>query len=614
MKHYLYLLVFIFAFNYVYAVDFTATVDKDYIEVGDQFTVTFSIDGDGSDFKAPSFANFKVLAGPSQSQSIQIINGKMSRSLTFSYVLQAVKEGKFTIGPARITSKGNEISSNSIEIVVAKPSQAKLDQMKQEQNAESQLQKQASDIINKNIDIKVTTDKTNAYIGEPILATYKIYMHPELAVTQISVKKSPQLDGFWTQDFDLGQIQYKFETINGKTYRTAVVKKAILFPQQSGKLSVDSYEFDVSVRLQVQDQKKKRNRDPFADFFDNFFNDPFSNTSYREFQTTVKSPAISINVKDLPKNAPVSFTGAVGNFAANSWIDRNKAKTGEAITYRLKIAGKGNFQLIQPPKLDLPPSFEVYDPKIVNNTKLGDNNVEGDLIFEYVIIPQTPGNYKIPAIDFSYFDLNSKEYKTIKTAEQSLEILQGTTANYSANGTNKEDVKLLNQDIQYIKTSIGKIEQDKSHFFPSIWFYILLILPLFAWLAALYFKNEKQQLMNNQAELRRRQARKIAEKQLKDADKYLQLPDLQKFIDEISKALWGFAANKLSIPPANLSRDNIESIMRRKNVKEELIAELINLLDECEFARFAPSQLNGNLQSIYQKAIDVITHLEEEIK
>jgi hypothetical protein len=206
MKHYLYLLVFIFAFNYVYAVDFTATVDKDYIEVGDQFTVTFSIDGDGSNFQAPSFANFKVLAGPSQSQSIQIINGKMSRSLKFSFVFQADKEAKFKIGPAKITSKGNEISSNSIEIVVAKPSQAKLNQMKQEQNAESQLQKQASDIINKNIEIKVTTDKTNAYIGEPILATYEIYMHPELAVTQISVKKSPQLDGFWTQDFDLGQI------------------------------------------------------------------------------------------------------------------------------------------------------------------------------------------------------------------------------------------------------------------------------------------------------------------------------------------------------------------------------------------------------------------------
>jgi len=614
MKHIFYSLVFIFVVNYAYAVDFTATVDKDYIEVGDKFTVTFSIDGDGSDFKAPSFADFKVLGGPSQSQSIQIINGKMSRSLTFSYVLQAVKEGKFKIGPAKLTSHGNEILSNTIEVVVAKPSQAKLNQMKQEKDAETQLQKQAADIINKNIEIKVTTDKTNAYIGEPILATYKIYMHPELAVTQIGIKKSPQLNGFWTQDFDLGQIQYKFETINGKTYRTAVVKKAILFPQQSGKLSVDSYEFNVSVRLQVQDQKQKRSRDPFADFFDNFFNDPFFNTSYREFQTTVVSPSISINVKDLPKNAPASFTGAVGSFSANSWVDRNKAKTGEAITYRLKISGKGNFQLIQPPKLDLPPSFEVYDPKIVNNTKLGDNNVGGDLIFEYIIIPQTPGTYKIPPIDFSYFDINSKQYKTITTAEQSLEITQGTTANYSVNGTNKEDVKLLNQDIQYIKTSIGKIENGKANFFPSIWFYILLLLPLFAWLAAIYFKNEKQQLINNQNELRRRQARKIAEKQLKEAEKYLQLHDLQKFIEEVSKAIWGFAANKLSIPIANLTRENIESIMKNKNVQDQLITELIKVLDECEYARFAPSQLDGNLQSIYQKAIDVITHLEEEIK
>ncbi len=614
MRNLSYLVVFFLAISLLKAETFNASVDRDHVEVSDQFTVTFSIDGDGSNFKAPSFADFKVLMGPTQSQSIQIINGKMSRTLSFSFVLQAVKEGKYKIGPAKITSHGNEILSNSIEIVVAKPSQAKLDQMNQEKNAEAALKQQAKDIINKNIEIKVSVDKTNTYIGEPLLVTYEIYLRSELAVTQIGVKKSPQLNGFWTQDFDLGEIRYTLKDINGRTYRTAVVKKAILFPQQSGKLTVDSYDFNVVVRLQIQDQKRRRNRDPFADFFDNFLNDPFFNSSYREFETLVKSPAITINVKDLPKNAPTSFTGAVGSFSANSWLDRNKAKTGEAITYRLKIAGKGNFQLMQAPKLDLPPSFEVYDPKIINNTKLTGNNVEGDIVFEYVIIPQTPGNYKIPPIDFSYFDLDSKQYKTITTAEQSLEILQGNTANYSANGVNKEDVKWLNQDIQYIKTSMGKIQNGKSYFFPSIWFFILLLLPMVVFFVLLYFRKEQQELMNNQNELKRRQARKIAEKQLKKAQQFLEAKDMKAFIEEVSKAIWGFTANKLSIPIANLTRDNIESILKNKNVKDELIIELINILDQCEFARFAPSQLDGNLQSIYQKAIDVITHLEEEIK
>lgn len=592
-----------------YSQTFRASVDKTILEIGDRLTVTYSIDGDGTNFRAPKFSDFKLLMGPSQSQNIQIINGKISRSLSFSFVLEAIKEGKFTIPAATITIDGKEMNSNTVQVQVLPPSQAKLERMRKEKEQEENTQKQAIEIINENIKIEVQVDKTSAYIGEPIVATYRILIHPQLAVLQLTPEKTPQLNGFWNQEIDVGKIEYNLQSINNKTYQVAVIKKVILFPQQSGRLTIDSYEFNTTVRLQVQGQRRQRN-DPFDQFFDSFFDD-FFNRSYKDFNTIVKSPAITINVRDLPKNAPLSFTNAVGSFSVSSWLDKTTTKTGEAVTYRIKIEGKGNLKLLTPPPLNLPSNIETYDPKIVDNTKLTSSNVEGSVVYEYVLIPQTPGEYKIPAFEFSYFDLNTKQYITKNTQELILKVTQGDNKNIPITGVTKEDIQYLNQDIEFIKTDIGK--SAKSIFFSELHL-SLIISPFFLlFLVIVLLKRRKEQL-ENYITYRQTQARKLAKKRLSIAKKLLDNKQFDKFTEEINKAIWGFLSDKFAIEYAKLTRDNIEEYMIKASLDNELINQTIELLDKAEYSRYAPQSQESDFMKLYNDAENVIYKIEETLR
>ncbi len=607
------ILIFMLFSVKLYSQTFRATANPDVVSVGDRLTVTYSIDADGSNFRAPHFDNFKVLMGPSQSQNIQIINGQMTRSLSYSFILEATKEGKFVLPSAIITSNGKQISSNTVQVMVTNPSQAKLEQMKKDKEQNQNLENQAKEIINKNLKVVVSVDKTTVYEGEPVVATYKLYLHPQLNVLQLTPDKVPQLNGFWNQEIDLGDIKYGLEQLNGTTYRAAVIKKVILFPQQSGNLTVDSYSFNTAVRLQLQNQRRQRSRDPFSNFFDDFFNDPFFNSSYKDFQTVVTSPSIQINVKPLPKNAPVGFTNAVGDFTVNSWLDKASVKTGEAVTLKLKISGQGNMKLITPPKLDLPSNLEVYDPKTNDNTKVTQNNISGDLIFEYVIIPQTPGDYKIPPFQFSYFDLNSKQYKTTQTNELTLKVTQGDLQSYSGNEVNKSDVQLLNQDIDYIKTDIGtNVSQMAS--FPSVLFLILFILPIILFILFLIWRRKQKEYLENQSAFRKMKAKKLAKKRLETSHKYLQESNFDKFLEELTRAMWGFLSDKFSIETSKLTRENIGDVLRSKNATDDTINSVIDVLDKCEFARYAPSQFNDNMQSLYLTTETIISDLEEKLK
>lgn len=588
---------------------FKATVDRTVLEIGDRLTVTYSTDGDGSNFRAPKFSDFKLLMGPSQSQNIQIINGKISRSLSFSFVLEAIKEGKFTIPPATITVDGKELNSNTVQVQVMPPSQAKLERMKKEKEQEESTQKQAIDLIKENLKIEVQVDKTTAYIGEPVVATYRILMHPQLAVLQLTPEKTPQLNGFWNQEIDIGKIEYNLQNVHNKTYQVAVIKKVILFPQQSGKLTIDSYEFNTTVRLQIQGQRRQRN-DPFDQFFDSFFDD-FFNRSYKDFNTIVKSPAISINVKELPKNAPPSFTNAVGNFNANAWLDKSTTKTGEAVTYKLKIEGKGNFKLLSPPSLNLPSNIETYDPKISDNTRITANNVEGNLTYDYVLIPQTPGEYKIPPFEFTYFDLNSKQYVTQTTNELVLKVTQGDNKNVAISGVSKEDIQYLNQDIDFIKSDIGST--SGSMFFSAIHI-ALLLFPFLLLLITIIILRKKKEQLENHVSFRQSQARKLAKKRLSTARKYLENKQFDKFTEELNRATWGFMSDKFAIEFSKLTRDNIEEYMIKSGLNNDLINETIEMLDKAEYARYAPQTSESDFTQIYEKAENIISTIEETLR
>ena len=591
-----------------FAQNFRASVDKTVLEIGDRLTVTYSTDGDGTNFRAPKFSDFKLLMGPSQSQNIQIINGKISRSLSFSFVLEAIKEGKFTIPAATITIDGKEINSNTVQVQVLPPSQAKLERMKKEKEQEENTRKQAIDLINENLKIEVQVDKTTAYIGEPVVATYRILMHPQLAVLQLTPEKTPQLNGFWNQEIDIGKIEYNLQNINNKTYQVAVIKKVILFPQQSGKLLIDSYEFNTTVRLQIQGQRRQRN-DPFDQFFDSFFDD-FFNRTYKDFNTIVKSPTITINVKELPKNAPLSFTNAVGSFSVNSWLDKTTTKTGEAVTYRLKIEGKGNLKLLTPPTLNLPSNIETYDPKIVDNTRVTSSNVEGNIVYEFVLIPQTPGEYKIPPFEFSYFDLNTKQYITQTTKELILKVIQGEK-NIVLSGVSKEDIQYLNQDIDFIKTDIGT--SSNSIFFST--FHIsLMILPFLLLFLVIFILKRKKEQLENQTIFRQSQARKLAKKRLSTAKKYLDSKQYDKFTEEINKAVWGFLSDKFAIEYAKLTRNNIEEYMIKAYLNNELINETIELLDKAEYSRYAPQSQESDFMNLYNEAENIIYKIEDTLR
>jgi hypothetical protein len=438
-------------------------------------------------------------------------------------------------------------------------------------------------------------------------------MHPQLNILQLSPDKIPQLDGFWNQEIDLGEIHYGLEQFDGTTYRTATVKKVILFPQQSGQLNVDSYNFKAIVRLQVQDQRRQRNRDPFQSMFDDFFNDSFFGGGYKDFETIVKSPTIQINVKDLPKGAPASFTNAVGKFAINSWLDKTTAKAGEAVTYKLKIAGKGNMKLLTAPQLNLPPTFEVYDPKMSDNTKVTGSSVEGDLVFDYILIPQTPGEYKIPQLEFSYFDLNTKKYETLTTEELQLKVTEGDNKSFTLSGANKEDVKLLNQDIDFIMMKLGENKNTETFYLSAI-FFMLSIVPVPLLFLFLFWIRKQKEEQENQSLYRKSKARKIAQKRLSASKMFLLTKDYNKFSEEINRAIWGFLGDKFSIQTAKLTRDNIEEVLKSKNAPEEMISRLIGLLDKCEYARYAPDSLDGNLQPLYDDAELIISELEEKLK
>lgn len=615
MKKVILLLIIIFCVQSSFSQSFRGTAQPDVVTVGDRIQVTYSIDVNASGFRPPKFDGFKVLGGPSTSTNMQIINGRVSQSISYTYIIEATKEGKYSIPPAKISYNNSELSSNAVNIVVTKPSQARLDQMKKDEQAQKNQQTQAIDIINQNLKIKVNVDKTNVYVGEPVVATYKLYMHPQLNILQLAPDKAPQLNGFWNQEYDLGQIQYGLEELNGTTYRTATIKKVILFPQQSGQLNVDSYNFKATVRLQVQNQRRQqRSRDPFADMFDNFFNDPFfGGAGYKDFQTVVKSPTIQINVKPLPKGEPATFTNAVGSFQVNSWLDKYNAKAGEAVTYKLKISGKGNLKLLAAPQLNLPSNFEVYDPKLEDNTKITTSNVEGDLIFDYVLIPQTPGEYKIPKMEFSYFDLTSNQYKTLSTAELQLKVTEGDNKSFTISGTNKEDVKLLNQDIDFIQLKLGNNKNTETFYMSAIFMFLSIIPFPLLFLFLFWLKKQKEE-QANQSLYRRSKARKIAQKRLSASKMFLLGKDYIKFSEEINRAIWGFLSDKFSIQTAKLTRDNIGDVLKSKNASDDLISEVIAFLDKCEFARYAPGQVDENSQTLYDEAESIISELEEKLK
>lgn len=591
-------------------VTFTAS-GPDAVALGDQFRLTYSVTTQKvRDFRAPSIKGFDVLMGPSRSQqsSTQIVNGNVTStsSITFTYILMATAEGDFTIPGATITADGDQMISNSVKVKVV-PADTNAGSssgggQSQSDGSASRASSSGSNISNQDLFITATASKTNVYEQEAFLLTFKIYTLVDLR--RFDNVKLPDFKGFHSQEIELpSDTKWALEHYKGRNYHTTIYRQFVLFPQQSGKLMIESARFDASIAKAVQS----------ADPFDAFFN---GGSNYVEIKKPLLTPKIAIEVNALPAGKPVGFSGGVGEFNITSSINSQEVKTNDAITIKLVISGTGNMKLISNPNIKFPEDFEVYDPKEESQVRLTKEGLSGSKVIEYLAIPRHAGTFKIPGATFSYFDLKSKSYKTLKTEDYEVKVEKGAgnADQVIANFTNKEDLKVLGEDIRYIKLNDVTL-QPKGIFFYGSWIYWLFyMIPGIAFIAffIIYYKQAAENA--NVAKMRTKKANKVAAKRMKLAGKLLADNKKEAFYDEVLKALWGYISDKLNIPVSRLSKDNVEEKLKNHGVSEELIKDFLNALNECEFARFAPGDENQAMDKVYSASIEVMSKMENSIK
>lgn len=583
-------------------VSFTASA-PDVVVVGDQFRLSYTVTTlKIRDFRAPSIKGFDVLMGPSRSQQVQIVNGNTSSSITYTYILMATAEGEFSIPGATIVADGNQMASNSVKIKVLPPEKANSASGNSRSTQSADRPASGSNISSQDLFITASASKTNVYEQEAFLLTFKIYTLVDLR--GFDNVKLPDFKGFHSQEVELPSNQkWGLEHYKGRNYHTTVYRQFVLFPQQSGKLTIEPARFDASIAKVVQS----------ADPFDAFFN---GGSNYVEIKKSLSTPKITINVNPLPPGKPVGFSGGVGEFSITSSINAKELKTNDAVTIKLIISGTGNLKLVSTPEIKFPEDFEVFDPKVDNKVRLTQEGLSGSKVIEYLAIPRHAGTYKIPGVAFSYFDINSKSYKTLNTEEYEIKVEKGAgnADQVIANFTNKEDLKVLGEDIRYIKLKDVQLRRKGNILYGSLAYWLWYLIPAIAFII-FFIMYRKQAVENaNVAKMRTKKANKVATKRMKLAGKLLAENKKEAFYDEVLKALWGYISDKLNIPVSRLSKDNVEEKLRNHGVGEELIKDFLNALNECEFARFAPGDENQAMDKVYSSSIEVMSKMENSIK
>ena len=583
-------------------VSFTASA-PDAVAVGDQFRLSYTITTKKvRDFQAPSMKGFDVLMGPSRSEqsSVQSINGKTTSTsrITFTYILMANAEGEYTIPGASITADGNQMISNSVNIKVLPRDNAASSQGGGNVSANGR----GKAIANNDLFITATVNKTNVYEQEAFLLTYKIYTAVDLRMFENV--KLPDFKGFHSQEVELpNNRRWGLEHYKGRNYQTTIYRQFVLFPQQSGKLTIEPARFDASIAQMLEVD------DPFEAFFN-------GGNNYVEIKKTLMTPRLEINVKPLPTGKPADFSGGVGEFELSSSVSTTQVKTNDAVTLKIVISGTGNLKLLSDPTIEFPADFEVYDPKVDNKSRLTNEGLSGSKVIEYLVIPRTAGIYKIPSVKFSYFDIKSRSYKTLSTEEYTINVDkgEGNAQQVISNFTNKEDLKVLNEDIRFIKQGDVELTKKGEFFYGTTSYWMFYIIPAFIFIVFFVIYRKRIAANSNIAYMRTKKANKVAVKRLKLAGKLLSENKKNEFYDEVLKALWGYISDKLNIPLSRLSKDNVEEELQNYGVKEELIQEFIAALNNCEFARFAPGNDNQAMDKVYTASLEVISKMENSIK
>lgn len=597
--------------------DITLTVQAPTtVEAGDQFRIRFTVNSQNvSNFNAPDFKGFEVIYGPSTSRqsSFQIINGQSSQtsSITYTYVLLSSKPGTYTINPASIQSGSTVVKSKPLTIKVLKLGAGGANYGQQQSTSSSQhqggrsgqpAQPSGNGLSAHDLFMTATASRTNVYEQEAILVTYKLYTL--VNITSLD-GKLPTLDGFQIQEIDLPRNkEFTLETYNGRNYHSVVWSQYVLFPQKSGTLTIPSVTYEGTV---VQ---PNRNIDPI----DAFFNGA---SGMIELKKKIATPTLTINVQPLPAK-PAGFSGAVGTFSIASSLSPQQLKTNDALTMKITISGTGNMKLIGTPEVAFPKDFETYDAKVTDNFKKTSGGLSGTKTFEYLAVPRHAGKYTIQPVQFTYFDTQTRQYKTISTEAYTINVEKGAGDPSSAVSdftSNQQDVRQLANDIRYIKTRDIALSKDNNHDILHSWRYLLsYVVPLLLFLAVSIIGRKQIQDSANLAATRGKKANKVARKRLKRAYGLMHDHKPDEFYDEVLKALYGYTADRLNIPQERLSKENVQQELLGKGVDAATVSQYLTVQSDCEFARYAPGDPDANMEGIYNKAISLISQIEDGIK
>ena len=611
----LFLLVGITLSVFADEVVFRANAPKQVV-VGRPFQLTYSVNQRSRDLRAPEFTDFDVLSGPytSTSSSTSFVNGKRTSSFeqTYTYMLMAQKEGTFTIGPATVKVDGENIQSNGVRIQVLpedeetspQPSPQGRGQSSGQSSSQSSAN-QSGSVSSENLFVRTIASKTRVHEQEALMVTYKLYF-ANVDVAQLTNNtKLPEFTGFLKQELEQGEIQTELEHYNGRNYQTAVLYRTILYPQHSGDIKIDPANFEAVLRVQVQ----QRPRSIFDDFFG----------SYTNVTRMLTAPGVTIHVAALPGGKPAGFSGGVGRFTLTPTISQTELQTNDAVTIRLDISGSGNMKLLKTPAIEWPEGFEPYDPKVTNNFNTTTAGVSGTKSIEYLAIPRSAGEYTIPAVHFSYFDIDEKKYKTLSTPEYTIRVKRGagepSAAGEQPSGvvsyTQKEDIKQLGSDIRYIDTKLVESRKTKVESCSYRYLWLWYVIPLIIAMVLLVVLRKQIKEAADITRMRYKHANKVAQKRLKAAAAALKANDKDHFYEEIERAAWTYLSDRLSIPTADLNKENIASILRQKGVAEERIQEVMSVLSTAEFARYAPATDHA-MDDLYRDTTNLINNLENE--
>lgn len=572
-----------------------------HVAAGENFRLAYTINTqDVEDFRAGNIPEgLEVIAGPytSQQSSYQMVNGhtSSSSSITFTYTLYAAKNGTYTIPAVHARVNGKHVASRAARVTVSGQASGNggAPRMHDDDRAEQQMRAAGSPISGNDLFIKVSASKQRVHEQEAVLLTYKVFTLVDL--TSLDVKM-PDLVGFHTQEIELPQQKsFHIENVNGRAYRAVVWRQYLLYPQMTGKLEIPSVTFKGIVVQQ------NRAVDPFEAFFN-------GGSGYVEVKRNIVAPGLTIQVDPLPQK-PADFSGGVGRFNISGQISKTTVKAGDPVTLRVVVSGTGNLKLIKQPEVNFSKNFDKYDPKITDKTKLTTSGVGGNMVYDFLVVPRNQGQFTIPEVSLTYYDTQANTYKTVKTKPFALTVTPGDGKNTSATYDAPKD-----NDIRTIKEGQSSLGAASNGFFGSTTYWVSLLIPLLAFIVLLIVFRKRAIDNADVVKMRGKHASKMARKRLKKASQLMFKGRSDEFFDEVLRALWGYVSYKLNIPVEQLSRENISEKLTAHRVDDNTVRLFLSALDECEFERYAPGDVSGNMEKTFQSAMTAIMEIEHVMK